>query len=815
MAKSIFFQSSFSGGEVSPKLMGQVNSDQFKASVKTATNVYIQKHGPLCRRPGTTFIKEVKTSSSLVKLIKFRISSTVSYMLEFGNTYIRVFRDRANVTSGGSPYEITTPYSAAEVQNIQVTPIGSSLYISHPSYNPRVLTRSGDASWTLSSINFYPSPVKELGYKPAATLTPAATSGTGINFTAGSSVPFQAGDVGRQLTNLGGTGKAVIVSITSGTVVVCDIIEAFPSTSAIASQSWQISGSPIGELNVTAGPVGKIGERMTITIEDTASTASIAGFRSADVGNYLRFNGGLVKIITYTSSSVVNAVVVSALNNVTKTTSFTMESELWSSTNGYPGSIGQYQQRLVLGGTTTYPQTIWLSATGVYDNFAGGATDSSSLEFTPVSDDTNLIQWIKPSDKLIIGTAGAEFSLAAADGASGALTPSSATSKVTSNYGSATQSSAISIGSNVIFKQSEGKTLRSYAYDLNKDKYIGGDMTFWAEHIAEEGIKEIAYAQFPNSLIFVVLDSGDMMVGTYLPDLSEPVLGWTRYTTDGSFENVATLVTDTGTEVWVVVNRTINGTTKRYIELFDTEDGTNNIDSFSDSSLTYSLPLAISGITKANPAVVTSTAHGLSNGNTVKIRDVEGMTEVNNRTFTVANVTANTFELSGENSSSYTTYTTGGNAYKQVTTITGLSHLEAKEVAVRADGAVHPLVTVSSGSITLDYPVSEVCVGIPMESEITTLPPNFGSNMGQMSGQPVRWSKPHVRLLNSGLPLLNDSFIPSRSAQDAMDSPPALFTGDASYEYIGWGTGELSFTYSDPLPLNIQAIFGSIDFGVT
>lgn len=70
----------------------------------------------------------------------------------------------------------------------------------------------------------------------------------------------------------------------------------------------------------------------------------------------------------------------------------------------------------------------------------------------------------------------------------------------------------------------------------------------------------------------------------------------------------------------------------------------------------------ITGITKANPAVVTSNSHGFSNGDRVLISGVAGMVEVNNREFTVANQTANTFELSGVDSSGYTTYSSGGAA---------------------------------------------------------------------------------------------------------------------------------------------------------
>lgn len=83
----------------------------------------------------------------------------------------------------------------------------------------------------------------------------------------------------------------------------------------------------------------------------------------------------------------------------------------------------------------------------------------------------------------------------------------------------------------------------------------------------------------------------------------------------------------------------------------------------------------ITGITKANPAVVTSTGHGFVNGQTVTISGVGGMTQVNGLSFIVAGATANTYQLSGVNSTAYGTYTSGGTA-------TGIYTLDAPYVDV-------------------------------------------------------------------------------------------------------------------------------------
>ena len=110
------------------------------------------------------------------------------------------------------------------------------------------------------------------------------------------------------------------------------------------------------------------------------------------------------------------------------------------------------------------------------------------------------------------------------------------------------------------------------------------------------------------------------------------------------------------------------------------EFGANYVRFFKDGGILTEATKTISAITKANPAVVTATSHGYSNGDRVFISGVVGMTEVNNREFTVANKTTNTFELSGVNSSSFTTYSSGGTSGKIVEVTTTYSVTEIFEL---------------------------------------------------------------------------------------------------------------------------------------
>lgn len=102
----------------------------------------------------------------------------------------------------------------------------------------------------------------------------------------------------------------------------------------------------------------------------------------------------------------------------------------------------------------------------------------------------------------------------------------------------------------------------------------------------------------------------------------------------------------------------------------------------------------ITGATQANPVVITAVAHSFVNGDTVDIDSVGGMTEINNRTFEIAGVTANTFELVGEDGTGHTAYTSGGNATGGITISSPYLEAELDELQFAQDAdilyIVHP-----------------------------------------------------------------------------------------------------------------------------
>lgn len=808
MAKATPLQTNFTSGELSPRLYGHVDLAKYKNGLRQARNAFVQSHGPVRRRNGFEYINETKTSSSTSRLIRFQFDQDNAYILEFGLNYIRFYTDGGVILSGGNPYEVTTTYTAAEVQDITYVQFGRILYLFHGSHAPAQLVWTSDASWVLSDVDFYPPSFVEDGEKPNMTLTPAATSGASVNFTVSSSY-FLAGDVGRQLINLSGAGTAIIKSVTTAFVAVCTIIDNFPSTSAIAANNWKIDLSPLSTLTPSTSRIGSL---CTLT-----SDISIWKSTGIDVGKYVSIHNGIVKIISITSSTVAVGEVQKSLNALTATSDWFYGTDSWTSTNGYPTVGALHQQRLWAGGVNTNPVTIYASESGLQDAFGAGTSDSDALEFDLSGKEISKVSWMgNIRGQLVIGTTGSEITVDSGGG--GPITPTAIDPQPRGSRGSNLQQ-PVSLDNEVLYVQRSGQKLNTIRYNFEIDNYESKDLLFFAEHLTNNTtIKEVAYAQDPDRSIFAVLNDGSMLVSTYLRE--EEVVAWTKWTTDGSFESVNTISTGENDEVWVIVKRTINGSTKRYVERLDTSSGEDNLDGFSDCYLTYSNPKTIVSITKANPGVVTATSHGYSNGDRVKIVGGD-MTEVIGRTFLVANKTSDTFQLTdidsnNVNTTSYTTYVSGGEVHKLVNTISGLSHLEAKTVQIKVDGAVHDDKTVSGGSITLDSYGYEVVVGLGYTTTIETLPKEFQIDIGSSQGQQTRPVRPVLRFYKSSIPEVNGEFVPARSPTDLMDSALGLFTGDIKYGALTWKDGydsTLTIEISRPLPMVLLGIFGSVEGG--
>ena len=199
MAESSPILTNFTSGELSPRLNGRIDMEKYYNGASSINNFQVLMHGGLQKRSGTRYIAPIKTqtgSNSGARLIPFVFSKTQAYILEFGHNYIRFFKDEGQITSGGSVYEISTTYTAAQISEIEYVESADVLYLVHDNHKPRKLSRTGHTSWSISDVDFFDGPY-DAANTSSTTLTPSGTSGS-VTVTASSSV-FVANDVGRSV----------------------------------------------------------------------------------------------------------------------------------------------------------------------------------------------------------------------------------------------------------------------------------------------------------------------------------------------------------------------------------------------------------------------------------------------------------------------------------------------------------------------------------------------------------------------------------------------------------------------------------------
>lgn len=366
---------------------------------------------------------------------------------------------------------------------------------------------------------------------------------------------FMPADVGRDITASGGLGT--ITGYTNGENVTVTVLSPFPATT-FDSGDWTILGSP--QATCTPSAADPVGSTITLTL-------GTAGWRASDVGRYVKINGGLCRIKTYTSTTIVSAVVEVELNAAVaaEANAWTLEGSVWGGRFGYPRCGTLHEQRLFCAGSPAYPQTIWASVIGEYLDFTLGSLDDEALAFIVANGEINPIRHLASIRALIALTSGGEFSVHG--GNEKPITPTNVQVKDQSAHG-CSDVAPERVGNELFFLMRALRKIRALSSNqYDSDQYNAPDMSVLAEHITRAGIACMAYQQEPESLLWCVRRDGQLPVLT--ADRDQDVFAWARQTTQGRFERVATVPVADGYSVFVVTSRVIDGATTRYIEKFD------------------------------------------------------------------------------------------------------------------------------------------------------------------------------------------------------------------------------------------------------
>lgn len=346
------------------------------------------------------------------------------------------------------------------------------------------------------------------------------------------------------------------------------------------------------QINFLDGPW--LTERTDLTITPSATTgaitltASAPIFQAAHVGGYFRLKHGTTwgyaTVTGFTSSTLVNATVVNAFGGATPSVAF--QEGAWSGVQGYPSCVTLFQQRSWWSGTLGKPDTLYASQVADYENMSPGtALDDEAITFTLASNKVNAVAWLAPSRDLLVGTSGQEWQISGGS-VDTPISPANPNARAETTHGSSNVS-PIQVHNAVLFLQKKGSRLREYSFDFASDAYTAPDMTIVAEHITKGGIVQMDYQQERDSVLWAIRADGQLLGMTY--ERTQEVIAWHRHVCKGLFESIATIPHPTADEdqAWVIVNHTIGGATKRYVEFLDTQGGFyGNLQT--DAALTYS-----------------------------------------------------------------------------------------------------------------------------------------------------------------------------------------------------------------------------------
>lgn len=170
-------QASFTGGELSPSAYGRVDLARYLTSLRTCRNFIVRPYGGVVNRPGTRLIVETKDSSKVSRLVPFQFSSTQTYVLEFGDYYMRVVREGVQITDAGTPVEVATPWPVSVLSELKFSQKADILTVTHPDYPTRTIGRLSHTDWNLSLFEPTEGPFQDVNTDLVVTVYASAEEG--------------------------------------------------------------------------------------------------------------------------------------------------------------------------------------------------------------------------------------------------------------------------------------------------------------------------------------------------------------------------------------------------------------------------------------------------------------------------------------------------------------------------------------------------------------------------------------------------------------------------------------------------------------
>jgi len=602
--KKTKIQNSFTSGEFSDKMLARWDFVKYPNACRTLENFLIFPEGGVFRRPGTYYTTESKTSSKYARLIEFIYSDTDSYILELGDEYIRFYRSWGQVLDGTDIYEVSSPYDHEDLALIQYVQSADVMFLTHGSYAPRKLSRTDHTDWTLEQQTYVKGPFLDEN-TTTTTIESTGTSGS-VTLSASASI-FEDEHVGSlwRITHAKESGNISGSFTGAGT-----------SSSLFVKEGQKIRyvtrGKWTGQVDLERSYDNSNWETVWPYSSENDDNTKLEGHKEELDDAYYRVNSTALssgkctyKLIAYQSltNGVVEITAVASGTSATATTKVDIAKKnvptklwaegSWSDKRGWPQAVGFYEQRLWYARTSYQPNVAWSSVSfpgGDFDNFLTGTDDDDAIIFG-MAESQAPVEWLVGDRGLILGTSDGAHLLSATS-TSEPLTPTNLDTSLQGISGSA-RIMPTRTDTGLLYVERGGKRVNEFVYSWEQDSHITNNMTRLAEHIAGDGIKETAFQKRPERILWCCTDDGQLICMTYLP--AEQIIGWCKHPISGTVESVAVIPGKSATgnasedEVWLLVNRTIKGATKRYIERmmpWDWGDGQEDA-FFVDCGITY------------------------------------------------------------------------------------------------------------------------------------------------------------------------------------------------------------------------------------
>jgi hypothetical protein len=248
------------------------------------------------------------------------------------------------------------------------------------------------------------------------------------------------------------------------------------------------------------------------------------------------------------------------------------------------------------------PFGFWASASADFGNFLPGTRDDETISYSIAANQADPIRWITSASDLVIGTLSQEFA-AYGGGLGDPITPSNTRIVPQSGEGSNGVQPA-KVGIETLFVNRAGRKVFSLVNQSDVGAYVATDLLELAEHLTLNAtIVRVAWAKNPASLMWALRSDGSLISMTYRRE--QNLYAWAKHPLDGFVENIAVIPSPDGTtdDLWLIVRRTINGATKRYVEYLappfePTHAHDKDLMGYVDSALRYagSATSALSGL---------------------------------------------------------------------------------------------------------------------------------------------------------------------------------------------------------------------------